>query len=225
MELPRKLRAVADLVAQENARLEKKDIPGFLPYDPHQLAQALLAAMEHLPAGARSLDLGAGTGAWWLMAAAAGIPSYAIEISPELARCAQRLRAACIRQGLIDPKTPCSLAQGDMIPSRWSGRYASFIRQHAEVARSMPQGDDAYASLGLRLQDAQLIYCWAWPTQSRFLFNMLAAEAAPDALFVLPSYVRYTQGEHMNQTLQEPNELHLEQAARVGDIFIGRKAA
>ena len=110
MELPARLKAVADLVAKENDRLKSTDLASFFPYDPHALAKAVMKALPHLEEGGASLDLGAGTGGWWLLIAAAGVPSYAIEIHPELVEVCERLRHACVQRKLIDPETPCVIA-------------------------------------------------------------------------------------------------------------------
>ena len=223
--MDQRLAIVAGLVAAENRRWERSDIAGFYPIDPHLLARVVPHVLRSMRPGDRSLDMGAGTGAWWLLMAAAGVPSYAIEIHPELAAACERLRATCVARGLIDRDVPCVVTCGDMIPIAWHERYVTFRAAHGEVEKSMPgAGDgDAYADLGIALDEFGIIYCWAWPTQSRFLYNLLADNASNDALLVLPSYVRYTTGEHMNASMKEPNRLFLDVLATESETVVGHK--
>ncbi len=228
MDMHARLTAIADLVAIENKLLQDIGPAGFFPHEPHALAKTVPEVVRLMAPDSRSLDMGAGTGTWWLMMAAAGIPSYAIEFHPQMVAICERLRATCIERGLIDESIPCVIACDDMIPPEWRARYRAFRQAHGEMETSMPGAgneEDVYKEFGIALDEFEIVYCWAWPTQSRFIFNMLNVATGEDSLLVLPSYVRYTQGEHMNASMKDVNTLVLDILARVGDTVIGKRIA
>lgn len=215
---------MAKLIARSNAVFENSGIDGFFPYDPQILASAVIKTLPYIRPEMKSLDMGAGTGGWWLLAACAGIPSYAIEIDSLLVESSEQLYNECVEKKLIDPTVPCHIACGDMIPEKWQEAYGLFKREYPEVSKRMPShGEDSYSLLQTDLSGFALLYCWSWPTQSRFLFNLFANVMSEETIFVLPSYVRYTQGEHMNASMKESNALFLETLEKEADIVIGRK--
>ena len=228
LSLGDRLQGIVHILDKDNEMLKNLDAAGYLAYDPSTLRDALLRLLKIVKLPARSLDLGCGNGGWLLLAAAAGFSSYGIEINPELLRHCKRNYDLAVQSGFIDPATECKFVQGDMIPPKHRKRYEEFAKKHADVGKSMPltrTGTDVYLQLGIDLGSADIIYTWSWPTQSRFFFNMLEHEAKADAIFVLPSYVRYTQGEHMNAYLQEPNILLLSPLCESAvDVFIGKRA-
>jgi hypothetical protein len=123
----------------------------------------------------------------------------------------------------------CRFAAGNFFPSSEKDALLRFREAHHEHPESMPwfDTDDPYAALGISLDGIDALYCWSWPTQSRFLYNFLERATKRDAVFLLPAYERYTQGEHMNAMLREPNRLILSRIASVDGrtpLFIGRRA-
>jgi SAM-dependent methyltransferase len=229
LELSVRLQELAKLIEASNKELEflpEAEGTGFLALQPQKLVETVLKLREVAKPGSRCLDLGCANGGFMLMAAAAGFPSYGIEINPVLFEHAQSNYREALRLGLIDPDVPVMFVIGNMVPLRYKERYAKFIADHHDLAKSMPQGgevDDPYEALPVSVATADVIYTWAWPTQSRFLFNFLAWEAKKDAILVLPAFERYTQGEHMNASMKEKNELFLHPLAKVGDTIIGKK--
>jgi hypothetical protein len=200
---------------------------GFIAATPRLLADAVLELLEHMDVSNVSLDVGCGNGGWLLLAAAAGFPSHGIELDPRLLDHAQRNYDLAVTAGFIDVATPCVFIAGDMIPVRYSVVYDAFRHEHEEQARSMPIGavvEDAYARLPVSIATADIIYCWSWPTQSRFVYNMLQAEAKEGVLFVLPSYERYTTGAFVKEVAGE-NLLWLTPLSIAKTVFVGRRTS
>ncbi len=158
------------------------------------------------------------------MAAAAGYDSYGIEIHPLLIDETKQNYDLAVNQGLIDENILFKLASGNFYPMCEKEALNKFRELHNENLMSMPWIDvDAYDSLGISLQDVDIVYTWSWPTQSRFLYNFLERGVKRNTIFILPAYIRYTQGEYMNASFKEPNKLILEKLNTFGDIFIGRQ--
>jgi SAM-dependent methyltransferase len=229
LPLPEGLQAIAEILERSNAELEKDDeanATAFFPLAPQKLVSIVLKLLTVTEPQLSCLDLGCGNGGFALMAAAAGFPSFGIDINPKLIEHATMNYRMCVERNLIDASITCKFIVGDMILPEFRKKYEEFAREYPEVGRSMPQNNDdhdCYVDLGISISNANIVYCWSWPTQSRFLFNYLAETAKPEAIFVLPSYERYTQGEHMNASLHEKNELLLVPLAKEGETFIGRK--
>jgi SAM-dependent methyltransferase len=227
MNLKDRLSAVVDILKESNKRIEdsrEAEETGFLAFKPEKLAEAVLVLSETVPGRAKVLDFGCGNGQFALLAAAAGFPSYGIEIHGRLVEEARYLHKLCVDRKLINEKVPCIFVVGDMIYPEYREEYRKFKEAHNENDSSMPiseETDDPYQMLGASARTADIIYTWSWPTQSRFLYNYLQRIAKKDAIFILPSYERYTQGEHMNAMLKERNRLILKPIAHVQDIFIG----
>jgi hypothetical protein len=228
LPLHERLQGVVHILEKDNEKLKTIGAAGYLAYDPATLRDALLHLLDAVALPKTSLDLGCGNGGWLLLAAAAGFSSYGIEINPKLLEHCRRNYELCVQLGYIDPATTCRWIEGDMIPPKHRKAYEEFAKEHPEVGRSMPlmhSTANMYPQLGIGISTADIVYTWSWPTQSRFLFNMLQKEAKDDAIFVLPSYVRYTQGEHMNAYIKARNELFLEPICKTAvDVFIGKRA-
>jgi SAM-dependent methyltransferase len=218
------LEALAHLLDKSKDELDKSNIPlvGFVAVHPDILADVMRKLKEIIPSGT-SLDLGCGNGGWVLMAAAAGYKSYGIEINPLLIDICKKNYQEAIRHGIIKKDAVCVFEQADMIPSKYHNEYELFQGHHAEAKASAPKITANQSKLPVTIKNADIIYCWAWPTQSRFLFNVINKEAKADAIFVLPSYKRYLGGEHMNASMSEKNELMLQELAIINDVFIGKR--
>jgi SAM-dependent methyltransferase len=225
--LPVRLKKIVELLQESNRQIEDSRIAeetGFLSFSPERLAEAVLRLTEIAPSAAISLDLGCGNGQWALLTAAAGFPSYGIDINPDLIDEARQLHQLCVERNMIDKTVVCRFSAGNFYPQIEKEAMIRFRDQHKENPNSMPwSDDDPYSELGISLSEVDIIYTWSWPSQSRFLYNFLERSAKRGAILVLPSYVRYTQGEHMNAMMREPNRLILQPLFTDRDLFAGRK--
>jgi hypothetical protein len=227
LSLKERLRGIVGILNASNAELRYTGVgeAGFVAVPPELLAQSMLALLENADITKVSLDLGCGNGGWMLMAAAAGFPSYGIEINTELMERAQLNYESAIAAGYIDPVTPCAWIVGDMIPLRYTDAYAFFRKSHALQEHTMPIGpvvEDAFMRLPTSIATADIIYCWSWPTQSQFIYNMLEDEAKIGAVFIVPSYEQYIRGEYTHDTLIE-NRLLLTPLSNIQNVYIGRR--
>lgn len=196
------------------------DSTGYIAAPPSRLVAAVMELLSHTDTTAISLDMGCGNGGWLLLAAAAGFPSYGVEINPFLIDHCQRNYELCVAAGFIDAATPCAFIVGDMIPVRFSSGYDVFRKTHEG---SMPIGavvEDAYARLPVSVATADIVYCWAWPTQSRFVYTMLNSEAKGTAYFVLPCYESYVTGANVSAVV---NTLVLGSFRTVEEVTVGRR--
>ena len=199
------------------------DGTGFLSFKPELLAKAVEKLSAIHPPPATILDLGCGNGGFALLAAASGYTVCGIDIHQYIVdKCKKNIEKAKqmnLLSGII------TIAQGNFYPKEEKEMFMKFRDNHKENAKNMPWNDnvqDPYTVLNILLSEIDIIYTWSWPTQSRFLFNWLERSTSEKTIFVLPAYRRYTQGEHMNASLKEPNTLILKQLAD-GEVFIGRK--
>jgi len=152
---------------------------------PPQLLQACLlnVLMAKRPIKT-AIDLGCGNGAFALMAAALGWSSYGIDASPVLVRKACQLRDLLRQQGLILAEVTCEFVQGSIYPGAWQADYQAFVAAEAKNDVTMPVvKGDAYVSLGIALDEIDMIYAFTWSDQMPFLCRYLAAAAAPNATF------------------------------------------
>ncbi len=226
LPLKERLAAIVAILNESNKRLEadtRYDGTGYLCFKPELLAKAVEDLHAHKPNGT-SLDMGCGHGGWLLLVAAAGYTSYGIEIHPLLVDEARINYNLCVERNLIDPTTQVHIAIGNFYPANEKIAFEAFRDIHRENPSSMPWDDvNPYELLGVTLFEMDIIYTWSWPAQSRFLYNFLERTAKHDAIFILPAYIRYTQGEHMNASLNEPNKLILSRILTEGEVFIGRQ--
>jgi SAM-dependent methyltransferase len=220
--LRKELEAVAASIAHAAKAIEhdeRAEATGFVGYDLPALIDTVLELCRIAPPPRTVLDLGCGDGRFALLCACAGYPSFGIEINPLLIAHAERLReelGGCLAAS-------CVFATGDLLLPEYRERYRSFLKQHNGYPTSSPNSEtdeDVYATLAVSPRDAAVIYCYAWPTQSRFFFNYLNEVARRDAVFVVPAYERYTTGEHLNAMLRVANTLVLQQLSKRG-AFIG----
>lgn len=226
-DLHTRLQRIVAILQKSNTYLEGEraaEETGFLSFRPEVLAVAVEELVKIRPPPGTSIDLGCGSGGWLLLAAVAGYDSYGIEIHPGLVEEAERNLAEALREGLINPEVKAVIAQGNFYPRSEKEAVLRFRDAHNEHPASMPWEDTiAWSDIPITLADADIVYCWSWPTQSRFLYNWLERAARRDAIFVLPAYLRYTQGEHMNASLKEPNRFLLSKLNPDGEVFIGRR--
>lgn len=185
---------------------------GFIAYNPAGLCRLMLNILRLVenrrPA---SLDLGCGNGGWTLMAAAAGFPSFGIDISPFLIGHARRNCRAARASGLIAPETQCEFIVGDMYPAAYRPTQTTASE---EPAPEQPASDaaraeiDPYELLGMSVAHAGIIYAYAWPKQMPALCRFLAATVRPDTILVLPVYATGDYNQHLRLKSLDPDAKH-----------------
>lgn len=229
-ELTDRLERAKSIIEMSDKQLERDaaaDGTGYLALKPQRMVEAIISLLGISVPPKKVIDFGCGNGGFAILAAVAGYESYGVEINPHLIDAANVLYERCVHERLITGR--CKFVQGDMILPEYRDAYKNFRSRYNENEISMPVSDDdgsCYGRLGVGLSDADIVYCWSWPTQSRFLYNYLENTTRIDCVFVLPGYLRYTQGEHMNEFLREPNRLVLTPLCKdKDDVFIGRRAS
>ncbi len=212
------------ILAESNMEIESPQSvkTGFVAVPPEILADSILELLKHTDTTHTSIDLGCGNGGWMLIAAAAGFASYGIELNPFLIEHTQKNYELGVAAGFIDIATPCAWTVGNMIPLRFNSSYMKFREQHEKQKSNMPVGamlEDSYSRLPITIATADIIYCWAWPTQSEFIFNMLEDEVKQGAVFILPSYENYMKREHIAPFVE--NRLFLTELSNINGVFVG----
>lgn len=222
-----RLQRVVEILKISNKQLDEfraAEDTGFVSFWPEKTALAVEELVAIRPPPGISVDLGCGNGVWLLLAAAAGYDSYGIEIHPGLVECAKENLERARFEGLIPEGVKIDIAIGNFYPAKEKAAMIAYRDERNENPASMPWDEDiAWDHMPIKMGDIDIFYCWAWPGQSRFLYNWLERDAPKDAIFALPSYLRYTQGEHMNASFREPNKLILSQLNKT-DVFLGRRA-
>ena len=167
----------------------------FVAYNPHEMSRLVIKALEFVPPERSfSFDLGCGNGGWTLMAAAAGLPSCGIDISSFLITHAERnYRAAC-EKGCIEPAVRCEFAVGNMYPP-------TFRTADNEPATDVAT-DNAYRKLGIAVEDAGIVYAYAWRTEMPRLCRFLAESVRPKTILILPRYGKADLGPLRSQPLE-----------------------
>jgi hypothetical protein len=195
-DLETRLRKIAEMLPTENSIL---GVPlfnraygrtGFVPVNPEKIIPPLVTIAQTTDVSKHiSIDLGCGVGSWTLMAAAAGIPSYGIDMNFELIREARKNLQYATRKKLIPEGTPCTFAEGNIYPEDLIAQYEqsssiSRMKQMPTTTRINP-----YSKLGMTISQATIIYAYLWSENIHFLFkNFLNTRGNPDALYVLPMY-------------------------------------
>ncbi len=224
LSVEERINGMVKILAESNMEIESplSVKTGFVAVPPEILADSILELMKHADFDKVSIDLGCGNGGWMLIAAAAGFASYGVELNPFLIEHAQKNYELGIAAGFIDAATPCSWIVGDMIPLRFNTSYMKFRELHEKQKGNMPTGamvEDSYSRLPISIATADIIYCWAWPTQSEFIFNMLEDEAKQDVFFIVPSYENYMKREHVGVFVE--NRLLLTPLSVIDGVYLG----
>lgn len=181
---------------------------GFVAYNPAGLCRLVLKLLRILgdrrPA---SLDLGCGNGGWTLMAAAAGFPSYGVDISSFLVGHARRNCRTARQLGFINPDTDCEFAVGDMFPAEY--RNSGLASKSGSTTPTLEHSEmSPYDILGVTVRTAGIVYAYAWPVQMPALCQFLADTVQPDTILVLPVYSTGDYNQHLKIKSLDPNEKH-----------------
>ena len=217
LPLHERLQRVVEILKISNKQLDEfraAEDTGFVSFWPEKTLLAVEELVKIRPPPGISVDLGCGNGVWLLLAAAAGYDSYGIEIHPGLVECAQENLERARFEGLIPDGVKVEVAVGNFYPPKEKAAMIAYRDERNENPSSMPWEEDiAWDHMPIAMQDVDIVYCWAW----------LERDAPKDAIFALPAYLRYTQGEHMNASFHEPNKLVLTKLNE-SDVFLGKRA-
>jgi hypothetical protein len=189
-----KLTDLGELVSKaiEDKRLrDHQDTTGFVPMH----FKDLLGYMETIllfgpKEGTVSLELGCGAGAWTMLAASLGFPSYGIDINPELVDASKHIRDKARKKGLLDPSVPCEFAVGNFFTPNYLFEKREFLINTCYFKDAWKKQGDPYKELGIDIKDAGIIYSWPWPQEIKVAGDFLSQEVADSAIVVLPYYDR-----------------------------------
>ncbi|MGB0599852.1 MAG: hypothetical protein ACPGLY_24470 [Rubripirellula sp.] len=148
-------------------------IENFVTCDFHLLDQAITwIEQNHLLAGNRFCELGAGFGVGAMLAALRGMESVGIEIEPRLVEQANQ-----VAEGLGNA---AEFYCGSFVPRGIEG-LAEFA---AEVENVSTEEDDIYESIGRELNEFDLFFAFPWPGEHGFFEAVFEACSAKGALLL-----------------------------------------
>ncbi len=214
ISLDEKLNIIEQILTDSNKEIYAdfkqgvRDSTGFMAFFPHLFVK-IAKKLSSMPINRCSLDLGCGNGGWALFAAALGIPSYGIDISPYLVNKANENHAKAVDKGAINPDVPCKFAMGNYFPRDYRSGYAKFALKQGggKLLQTMPCGftRDPYKELGINIGDAGFIYAFPWIESMEFLCDFLEKETKRDTLFVLPHYSDFKEVKETKLVLRPVN--------------------
>nr|WP_255712825.1 hypothetical protein [Rhodopirellula sp. JC740] len=152
---------------------DQEVIENFVTCDFHLLDQAMTWIQQnHLLAGNRFCELGAGFAAGAMLASLRGMESVGIEIEPNLVSAAQDVadelhNDAQIYCGSIVPRDVEELAEISL-----------------EVRNVTTDEDDVYDEIGLELDDFDLFFAFPWPGEQGFFETLVDARGSVGALLL-----------------------------------------
>ncbi|MDA9857563.1 hypothetical protein N9D23_05535 [Rubripirellula sp.] len=148
-------------------------IENFVTCDFHLLDQAITwIEQNHLLAGNRFCEFGAGFGVGAMLAALRGMESVGIEIEPRLVEQANQVAA---RLG-----NAADFYCGSFVPRGVEG----LAEIAAEVENVSTEEDDIYESIGRELNEFDLFFAFPWPGEHGFFEAVFEACAAKGALLL-----------------------------------------
>src|SRR3989338_4891615 len=186
-----RLSACLEHQLSENQLVQKT---GFFPYDYKEMKRTVMAARSILPRRANVFELGCGIGAFTSMSVCAGFCSYGIDCNPFLIECEREQENTFVKQILLDCSVPCAFAVGNIHQGIHYTRYRTMSEELRTCGASnrgnLPLENCAnpYDSLGISLDEADLIYAYLWPEHMPFFCEFLRETTRMDATYVLPLY-------------------------------------
>ncbi|MGE3172123.1 MAG: hypothetical protein AB7O97_05805 [Planctomycetota bacterium] len=136
------------------------ELPGFVPSD-YEAVHAALAALRAVRGEAgRFCEWGSGFGVVAGLAAQLGYDAHGIEIDAELVGASRELLRA---HGL-----DVEIAHGTFVPPEFVDADRWIDLESPTVAH----GDDAYAELGLDLDDFGVVFAYPWPGEEELFHRM-----------------------------------------------------
>jgi hypothetical protein len=133
----------------------------------HRAAVPWLAHL-HTP-GARLVELGSGVGLMTILADLLGYEAVGIEIEPELVEVSRDLAAAA--------GSRATFIEGSFVPPESRDEVH---RLDADTL-TVTEGADAWAELGLEMDDFDVVSTYPWPDQEAWLVDLVRRHAAPHA--------------------------------------------
>lgn len=162
-------------------RWDRRPIEQFVAADYELVYQSLRWTLAHEPLiGNRFLEWGCGFATMTALAATLGLDAIGIEAEPTLFAQGQRT--------LADWNVPAELIHGNFLP-----RAAEQLADDPTLPSLGHESPNAYAKLGLEIDDFAIIYAYPWPGEDDFLeavFTQYAASGAYLLLFCGPNDVR-----------------------------------
>jgi hypothetical protein len=148
-------------------------IENFVTCDFHLLDQAITwIEQNHLLAGNRFCEFGAGFGVGAMLAALRGMESVGIEIEPRLVEQANQ-----VAEGLGNA---ADFYCGSFVPRGVEG----LAEIAAEVENVRTEEDDIYGLIGRELNEFDLFFAFPWPGEHGFFEAVFEACAAKGALLL-----------------------------------------
>jgi hypothetical protein len=162
-------------------RWDRRPIEQFVAADYELVYQSLRWTLEtQTLIGNRFLEWGSGFATMTALASTLGLDAIGIESEPTLFAQGQKT--------LVDWNVQAELVRGNFLP-----RAAEQLADDPTLPSLGHELHDAYASLGLDVDDFAMIYAYPWPGEDDFLEAVFAEYAAPGAyllLFCGPNDVR-----------------------------------
>lgn len=162
--------ALRSSAAWESFSDQRPAFQRFIPADLRLAREALTEAREAAGGlGLRFIELGSGFGSIAILADLLGFESYGIEVDRELF-------AGSL--GLADEfDSNVELVEGSFVPLE----FMDSVQHFDEEFPTPIDGADAYAELGLKLSDFDLIYTYPWPGEEDWYAELLGHFASPHA--------------------------------------------
>ncbi len=141
----------------------------FIPADPHDAWDVL----AQLRGEADSfLELGAGVGLITILADRLGYAAYGIECEPELIESARDLAD--------EWGSEATFVEGSFVPLEAREDVSLLDSEFLTIT----DGADAYAELGLDLDDFDVVYGYPWPGEEDWMLDFVRRCARPGAVFL-----------------------------------------
>lgn len=167
---------IADARSRIDAFVESRlatPLPAFVPSDYDLVYGALrYVADEHLAAGPRFCEWGSGAGVIACLAAMTGFEACGIEFEPDLVDLAVQLAD--------HHHLKVAFSCGNLVP-HGGQRIAEEVGEFEWLAVG---GPDPYESLGLEIDDFDVIFAFPWPGERRVLERLFDRFAAAGALLM-----------------------------------------
>ncbi|MFT4541372.1 MAG: SAM-dependent methyltransferase [Planctomycetota bacterium] len=137
---------------------ERSDFQALIPADPI-LARERLSELK--PSSHTFLELGCGVGVITILADLLGYEAYGIEIEPLLLDRAESLSLHC--------GSKATFCEGSFVPTE----YRDEIGLMSLDFPTKTEGDDAYAELGMKISDFDLVYVYPHPDEEEWMHELV----------------------------------------------------
>ena len=173
--LDQRIQGVVEILTESNYRLSRSrqdyfaKFTGFVQEDPARISKVVkFLRQSHPNTPLVSLDLACGDGAWTLIAAAAGFPSYGIDANGYLINKARKNHERAVKNGFIEPETVCKFAAGNIYTGDYIDDFARLADDNTKEHMPTRNFGKPYDELGITVGDADIIYSWQWGVQMPF---------------------------------------------------------